>query len=238
MRHGDSAVQIFLLNNDFSLPKQTFSEWTSFFTALTRDWANGKWLANYKVIFLDMTSGRPERLKMVFPCFADSAAKSTEFCTNLKISSFFGDQAFCRDRTCTWNFLKSSSLLFSCWFLFNTNVPKKFLLKLGLWTPEFQAYYGSDIKIGTGGFFWHGWTSSISYIRIYSCCLITLLLFSSWSLLFSSWLFSLFAPSKLGFLPTPTSWIKEMVKSSSVWRTNVSMVSPMTLSRDKIVTQK
>lgn len=25
--------------------------------------------------------------------------------------------------------------------------------KLGLWTPEFPAYYGSDIKIGTGEVF-------------------------------------------------------------------------------------
>lgn len=47
--HGDSIVQIFKLNTNFILPKQTFSEWTSFFTALNRDWENGKWLANYKV---------------------------------------------------------------------------------------------------------------------------------------------------------------------------------------------
>lgn len=38
--------------------------------------------------FLAMTSGMPERLKGVFPCFANSAAKSKEICTNLKRNSF------------------------------------------------------------------------------------------------------------------------------------------------------
>lgn len=38
--------------------------------------------------FLAMTSGRPERLKMVFPCFANAAAKSKEICTNLRVNSF------------------------------------------------------------------------------------------------------------------------------------------------------
>lgn len=45
--------------------------------------------------------------------------------------------------------------------------------KVGLWTPEFSAYYGSDFKTGTGEFFWNSWTSSFSYIRNFSSCLIT-----------------------------------------------------------------